>query len=129
LKSAKKVMRYLQRVNNFMLMYERTNNLELIDYSDSDCVGCIDTRKSTSGYVFTLASGVVSWRSAKHTLTATCTIEVEFVSYFEATSHGLWMKKFISELRVVDSISRPLKMYCDNSVVVFFVAKNIKCGS
>ena len=31
-------------------------------------------------------------------------------------------------LRVVDSISRPLKLYCDNSVAVF-MAKNNKSGS
>ena len=76
-------------------------------------------------YVFMLASGAVSWRSAKQTLTATSTMEAEFVSCFEATSHGVWLKSFISSLKVVDSISRPLKMYCDNCVAVF-MAKNNK---
>jgi hypothetical protein len=75
-----------------------------------------------------LASGAVSWRSAKQTLTATSTMEAEFVSCFEATSHGVWLKSFISGLRVVDSISKPLKMYCDNSAAVF-MAKNNKSGS
>jgi len=36
-------------------------------------------------------------------------MEVEFVSYFEATSHGVWLKSFVFKFRVVDSISRPLK--------------------
>jgi len=75
-----------------------------------------------------LASGVVSWRGAKQTLTATSTMEAEFVSCFEATSHGVWLKSFISGLKVVDSISRPLKMYCDNSAAVF-MAKYNKSGS
>jgi hypothetical protein len=127
-RAAKKVMRYLQGTKNFMLIYKRTDNLEVIGYSDSDYAGCIDTRKSTSGYVFMLASGAVSWRSAKQTLTATSTMEAEFVSCFEATSHGVWLKSFISGLRVVDSISKPLKMYCDNSAAVF-MAKNNKSGS
>ena len=74
------------------------------------------------------ASGDVSWRSAKQTLIATSTMETEFVSFFEATSHGVWMKSFISRLRIVDSISRPLKVFCDNSVVVF-LGKNNKRGS
>ena len=72
-----------------------------------------------------LADGVVSWRSAKQTLIATSIMEAKFVSCFEATSHGVWLKGFISGLRVVDSISRPLRIYCDNSVVVF-MAKNNK---
>ena len=55
-------------------------------------------------------------------------MEVEFISCFETTSHGVWLKSFIFGLRVMDSISRPLSIYCDNSVVVF-MAKNNKTGS
>jgi hypothetical protein len=121
-------MRYLQGTKDYMLMYRWIDNLEVIGYSDSDFVGCIDSHKSTSGYIFLMASGGVSWRSAKQTLTATSTMEAEFVSCFEATSHGVWLKSFISELRIMDSISRPLRIYCDNSVAVF-MAKNNKSGS
>ena len=127
-RAAKKVMRYLQGTKDYMLMYRRTDNLEVIGYSDSDFAGCIDSRKSTSGYIFMMASGAVSWRSAKQTLTATSTMEAEFVSCFEATSHGVWLKSFISGLRIMDSIFRPLKIYCDNSAAVF-MAKNNKSGS
>ena len=70
----------------------------------------------------------LSWRSAKQTLTATSTMEAEFVSCFEASSHGVWLKSFISGLRIVDFISRSLKLYCDNSAAVF-MAKNNKSGS
>ena len=64
-KATKKVMRSLQETKDYMFMYKQTDDLEVIGYSNSDYVGCIDTRKSTSGYIFMLASGVVSWRSAK----------------------------------------------------------------
>uniref|UniRef100_A0A2N9GN46 CCHC-type domain-containing protein n=1 Tax=Fagus sylvatica TaxID=28930 RepID=A0A2N9GN46_FAGSY len=50
-RAAKKVMRYLQGTKDYMLMYRRTDNLEVIGYSDSDFAGCIDSRKSTSGYI------------------------------------------------------------------------------
>ena len=101
-----------------MFMYKRTNNLEVVGYSDSDFTGYINSRKSTSRYVFMFANGVVSWRSAKQTLIATSTMEVEFVSCFEAMSHGVWMKSFISGLIILDFISRPIRMYCDNSTAV-----------
>ncbi|XP_074306256.1 secreted RxLR effector protein 161-like [Silene latifolia] len=127
-KVAKKVLRYLQGTKNYMLMFRRTENLEVVGYSDSDYAGCIDSRNSTSEYVFMLADGAVSWRSVKQTLTATSTMEAEFVSCFEATSHGVWLKSFISGLRVIDSICRPLRMYCDNSAAVF-MAKNNKSES
>ncbi|KAL0428013.1 UNVERIFIED_CONTAM: Secreted RxLR effector protein [Sesamum latifolium] len=51
-RAAKKVMRYLQWTKDYMLMYRRTKNLEVVGYSDSDFVGCVDSRKSTSGYIF-----------------------------------------------------------------------------
>ena len=55
-------------------------------------------------------------------------MEAEFIFYFEATSHGVWLKSFISGLRIMDSKSRPLSIYCDNSTV-FFTAKNNKSRS
>ena len=50
------------------------------------------------------------------------------MSCFKASSHGVWLKSFIYGLRIVDSISRSLKFYCDNSTMVF-LAKNNKSGS
>ena len=51
-RAAKKVMRYLQGTKDYMLMYRRTYSLEVISYSDVDFAGCVDSRKSTSGYIF-----------------------------------------------------------------------------
>ncbi|XP_073057179.1 secreted RxLR effector protein 161-like [Primulina eburnea] len=42
-KAAKKVMRYFQGTKDYMLMFRRTENLDVIDYSDSDYDGCIDS--------------------------------------------------------------------------------------
>ena len=94
-----------------MLMYRQTHNLDAIGYSDSDFAGCVDSRRSTSGYIFMMAGGAISWRSVKQSLTATSTMEAEFVSCFEATSHGVWLKSFISGLKIVDTISRSLRIF------------------
>lgn len=53
-----------------------------------------------------VANGVASYRGAKQTLIATSTIEIEFVSCFEITSNGVWLKSFIYGLKVVDYIHR-----------------------
>ncbi|XP_050890576.1 secreted RxLR effector protein 161-like [Lathyrus oleraceus] len=87
-KVAKKVLRYLKGTEYYMLMYRQTDNLDVIGYSDSDFAGCVNSRKSTSRYIFMMADGAISWRSTKQTLVATSTMEAEFVSCFEATSHG-----------------------------------------
>jgi len=41
-------------------------------------------------------------------------MEDEFVACFKATIQANWLKNFISGLEVVDSIVRPMKIYCDN---------------
>jgi hypothetical protein len=51
-------------------------------------------------------------------------MEAKFVTYFEATVHGLWLRNFISGFGIVDSISKPLRIYCDNFAVVFFSKKD-----
>jgi len=51
----KKVLHYLQGTKEYMLTYKRTENLEVDGYSDADFAGCVDTKKSTSGYVLTVS--------------------------------------------------------------------------
>jgi len=51
-KAAKKILRYLQGTKDHMLTYKRSDHLEVIGYTDLDFTGCVDTRKSTFGYVY-----------------------------------------------------------------------------
>ena len=124
--AAKKVLRYLQRTKSFMLVYKKVENLELVGYTDADFAGCVDDRRSTSGYLFFLAGAAVSWKSAKQKALATSTMEAEFIACFEATKRGLWLRNLISCMTIVDSISRPLTIYCDNKAAVFFSKNNKK---
>uniref|UniRef100_A0A2N9HTC6 Reverse transcriptase domain-containing protein n=1 Tax=Fagus sylvatica TaxID=28930 RepID=A0A2N9HTC6_FAGSY len=86
----------------------RSDLLEVVGYADADYAGCADDLKSTSGYVFMLAGGAISWKSVKQTLTASSTMQ--------------------AELEIVDSISKPLTIYNDNSAAVCF-SKNNKRSS
>jgi hypothetical protein len=59
-KAAKKVMRYLRGTKYYMLTFKRPDHLEVIGYSDSNFAECVDSRKSTFGYLFLLARGAIS---------------------------------------------------------------------
>ena len=85
----------------------------------------MDTRKSTFGYVYLLAGGAISWKNVKQTIINASTMEVEFVACFEARVQANWLQNFVSGLGIVDSIVKPLRIYCDNSATVFF-SKNDK---
>jgi hypothetical protein len=53
-------------------------------YTDADWEGDLDERKSTSGYVFLLNNGVISWSSKKHSCISLSTMEAEFVAFSAA---------------------------------------------
>jgi hypothetical protein len=38
----------------------------------------------------------------------------------------MWLKKYVSGLRVVDNIERSLKLYCDNKSLVIYAHNNKK---
>ena len=123
-KATKRVMRYLKRTKDFMLTYRRSDSLEIIRYSNSGFAGCQDSKQTTSGYVFMLPGGVILWRSVKQTLIASSTMATEFIAFYEASNHGIWLRNFVTRLRVVNGIERPLKLYCDNNSTVLYSNNN-----
>ena len=122
----KKVLRYLQKTKNHLLVYRRVKELEVVGYTDADFASHYpNSGKSTSGYVFMLAGGAIAWKSVKQTLTTTSTMQAEFIAIYEGVCEGLWLKNFLIQTNVVDTIvSRPLKIYCDNSAAVCFTKNN-----
>jgi hypothetical protein len=112
-----------------MLTFRKSDNLEVIGYSDSDFSGCVDNKKSTSGYIFMLAGGPISWKSTKQSITASSTMQAEFVACYETTSQAVWLKNFITGLQVIDNIARSLTLLCDNEDVVFFSKNNKSSGA
>ena len=107
-----------------MLTYRRTKQLEIVGFSISDYAGCLDSRKSTSGYIFMFPGGAVSWSSNKQKTVAASTMEAEYIAHFHTTSQAVWIRKLISHLGVVDSIKKPLKSYCDNEASIKFSNNN-----
>ncbi|KAJ9536278.1 hypothetical protein OSB04_un000550 [Centaurea solstitialis] len=93
-RAAKRVMRYLKKTRDYMLTYRKSDSLGIVGYSDSDFGGCQDTGRSTSGYVYILAGGAISWKSVKQTLVASSTMAAEFVACYEASNHGIWLRNF-----------------------------------
>ena len=63
----------------YMLVYH-SKDLIPIGYTDLDFQSYLDFRKPTSGCVFTLGGGTISWRSVKQSCIADSTIETEYVA-------------------------------------------------
>ena len=48
----------------------------------------------------------------------------EYIACYEASNIGNWLKKFCHNLKVVQEVERPLKLYCDNQSAVLFANNN-----
>jgi len=80
--ATKRVLRYLMETSGMALVYGSVD--KLIGYTDSDFAGDLNDRKSTSGYVFTLAGAAVSWKSKKQSLVSLSSTEAEYIACSEA---------------------------------------------
>ena len=94
--AAKRVLPYLKGTMNFGLFY--SNGSGVVGYSDADWAGDMDDRKSTSGYMFQIAGGPVSWKSKKQDTVALSTAEAEYVALSSAVQECVWMRRLLSEL-------------------------------
>ena len=88
-----------------MLVYSR-GDLIPIGYTDSDFQSDSNSRKSTSGSVFTLGGEAVVWRSIKQSCIADSTIEAEYVAACEAAKEAVWLRQFLIDLEVVPSANK-----------------------
>ena len=63
--ATKGVVNYLKGTQDFKLKYSKVNNFNLIGYSDLEFNGDKENGVSNSGYLMSLGSVVVSYRSCK----------------------------------------------------------------
>ena len=84
-------------------------------YTDASFQSKKDDFRSQSGYVFCLNEGAVSWRSSNQDTVVDSTTEVEYIATSDAAKEAVWIKKFITGLGIVPSISDPVDLYCDKN--------------
>jgi hypothetical protein len=116
LNAAKRVLRYLKGTMSFGLFYRKGEKQELIGYTDSDYAGDQDDRKSTSGYVFMLSSGAVSWSSKKQPVVTLSTTEAEFIVAASSACQAVWLRRILQQLN--HEPRKSTTIYCDNSSTI-----------
>ena len=107
------LLAYLKGSINYKISYSWGGDLAPIGFVDADYAGDIDTRGSTSGYVFTMAGGPVSWSSKRQATVALSTTEAEYMSLTRAAQQSLWMYSFMSEVGLTRNF--PAILYGDNA--------------
>lgn len=122
--AAKQVLQYLKTTKNAGITYRNTPDLalqpenctELIAYSDADWARNIDDQKSTSGNVFLLGGGVISWSSKKQTTMALSSMEAEYITLSHATHQVIWIRHLLANLGFMQN--RLTKIHADNQSAI-----------
>lgn len=114
--AVKRILRYLKGTIELGILYKRGGEKSLIAYSDSDYAGDINDRKSTSGYVFLMSSGAVSWSSKKQPVVTLFTTEAEYIVAASCACQGVRMRRILEKLG--HNQSKCTTVYCDNSSTI-----------
>ncbi|GMJ14768.1 hypothetical protein HRI_005146000 [Hibiscus trionum] len=108
--AVKRILRYIKGTLNVALCYGGSDFL-ISGYVDSDYAGDLDKSKSTTGYVFTIVGGAVSWVSKLQSVVATSTTEAEYVAATQASKEAIWLKMLLEEL---EHKQENVSLFCDS---------------
>ncbi|KAG7004123.1 Retrovirus-related Pol polyprotein from transposon TNT [Fusarium oxysporum f. sp. conglutinans] len=95
--AVKRIFRYLKGSQNLELVYQ--GGLQpLLGYTDSDWAGDLETRRSTSGYVFNLGTGAISCISKRQMTVALSSCEAQYMGQTAAAKEAVWLRGLLQEL-------------------------------
>jgi len=117
--AVKRILRYIKGTSDVDLCYGGSEFI-VKGYVDSDFAGDLDKKKSTTGYVFTLAGGAVSWLSKLQTVVALSTTEAEYMAATQACKEAIWIRRLMEEL---GHKQQKIVVYCDSQSALH-IARN-----
>lgn len=107
--AAKKVLLYLKGTPTLSLTYGLAGRLT--GYSDAEYAGDLETRRSTTGFIFTLTGAAVRSGSKRQETVSHSTTEAEYVAAAAAAMEFIWLQRLIVEITGEDA---PVHMRCDS---------------
>jgi hypothetical protein len=94
----KQIMRYLRDSLDYGLLLRLSPTSKLVVYTDGDWAGCLDTRRSTSGYVVFLGANLVSWATKWQPVVSRSSAEVEYRAVDNGVVEASWLRQLLHEL-------------------------------
>lgn len=116
----KRILRYVKGTFEMGISIKASTASTLLCYSDSDWVGCKDTRRSTGGFCTMLGSNVISWSAKRHDTVSKSSTEAEYRTMSAAASEIAWLQHLLRIMGLQQQIT-PL-LLCDNLSAVCLTA-------
>ncbi|KAK3008223.1 hypothetical protein RJ639_015041 [Escallonia herrerae] len=110
------ILRYVKGTLDYGIIYKKGGDCKLVGFCDADYAGDHDTQRSTTGYIFTLGSGIVSWCSKRQPTVSLSTTEAEYRAAAMAAQESTWILQLLEDLH--QPIEYPISLYCDNLLAI-----------
>jgi hypothetical protein len=120
--AAKGVLRYLAATRDYGIKFG-PNKTELTGYCDADYAGDLDTRRSTTGYVFMKNEGAISWSSRLQPTVAVSTTEAEYMAAAHAVKEALWLRKLHADITGRPTVA--VRILCDNQAALHLLKNQV----
>lgn len=123
--SIERVFRYLQKYPDLGIRYDRQepshgNSLGLHAFVDSAYANQPHKNKSTTGWIFKMCGGAVSWASKRQAMVAQSSTEAEYHALNSAAREAAWIRNLLNE---IGEELPPIRLYTDSQSCIR-MAKN-----
>lgn len=116
-KAITRIFGYLKRTINLGVSYSEFPAV-LEGYSDASWITSVNDNKSTSGWIFTIAGGAISWASKKQACIAHSTMESEFIALAAACKEAEWLRNLLLEIVLWPQPMPSITLYCDSGATL-----------
>jgi len=106
------ILRYLRGTTSHGLHITRSSFFALHGFTDADWAGCVEDRKSTSGYLVFFGQTPISWKSGKQRTVSRSSTEAKYKALADGTAEVIWLQYLLTDLQIL-SASAPI-IWCDN---------------
>ena len=107
-----RVMKYLRGTIDLGLCYGGYPDV-LEGYFDANWISNSDQPKFTSGFIFTLNCGAITWKSSKHIYIAKSTMEAEFIALDLAGFEAEWLRNLLADIPLWKKPMSSISTHCD----------------
>ncbi|CAI7848863.1 unnamed protein product [Closterium sp. NIES-53] len=114
--AAKRVLRYLCSTSGMGLVLGGRARVVLIGHADASWVDDLATQRSSQGYIFSLGSGSVSWRSTRSSSVLSSSCEAEIYAGAMAAQELRWLTYLLTDLG--EAPHSPPVLYVDNKAML-----------